>query len=166
MLVELLRAVKKYGRRFSRHEFDRVAVKCRGTTIISEFGSWKQALEEAGLDLSPHRYVCKDQIPEHELLKELGRIWRDLGHHPSKAEWEYAKPKYSYTTYKTRFGGWLKACAAYIEYMSTVDHGSKEPKNRYRLAWFGLQYGPFLPKWRALKTLCRTNLAPQLIRQS
>src|SRR5579863_4812967 len=48
----------------------------------------------------------------------MERIWRKVGHRASKDEWKFQKPQYSYTTHKTHFGGWLNACAAFIEFIS------------------------------------------------
>ena len=45
-------------------------------------------------------------------------VWKLLGHRPSRNEWEAANPIYSYTTYKSRFNGWVNACAQFIDYKS------------------------------------------------
>jgi len=105
------------GQHFSRHEFDEKATECKGSVVLARFGSWQAALDAAGLRL---RKVKKDrsQISNDDLFAELGRIWHMLGHRPSKDEWESVGGKYSYTTYKTRFQGWVNACAAFIEHQS------------------------------------------------
>jgi hypothetical protein len=118
ILAELRRVAEMYGhRRFSRHEFDQVASYCKGSVILSRYGSWQAALHAAGLVLAP---VKKDRsfISNTELFKEMERVWQKVGHRPSKDEWEKQKPAYSYTTYKTRFHGWVNACAAFIEHAS------------------------------------------------
>jgi hypothetical protein len=119
ILKELRRVAKLYGlRTFTRHEFDAASEHCKGTVALRAFGSWAAALSATGLQLTPHRNPRRDQIPVELLLSEIGRIWGQLGHRPSKGEWEASNPRYSYTTYKTRFGGWLNACAEYIDYAS------------------------------------------------
>ena len=118
MIIEELRRVEVfYGRHFSRREFDQKATTCKGSEVLSRFGTWQGALDAAGLKLVT---VKKDrsQISNDELFKELGRVWSLLSHRPSKDEWEKCEGKYSYTTYKTRFAGWVNACAAFIEHVS------------------------------------------------
>lgn len=117
IIKELRRVAGVYNRRFSRREFDQKATLCKGSVVLSRFGTWQGALDAAGLQLTT---VQKDrsQISNDELFQELGRIWSLLGHRPSKDEWEKCEGKYSYTTYKTRFTGWVNACAAFIEHVS------------------------------------------------
>lgn len=115
VLVEELRKVAAHfgGRRFSRHDFDRVATQCKGSAVLLQFGSWNEALKAVGAPLRPHKPDRK-QISNAQLLSELARIWRQLGHRPSKLEWDASNPAYSYTTYEQRFGGWINACAALV----------------------------------------------------
>lgn len=116
IIAELKRISELVGfRTFTRHEFDQMANVCKGSVVLSRFKTWKMALETTGLNLEPHRNPRKDQIPKGDLLGELARIWRQLGHRPSKIEWDTSDVKYSYTTYKIRFGGWVNACMALVE---------------------------------------------------
>lgn len=115
VLVQELRKVAEQlgGRRFSRRDFDRHATACKGSAVLAHFGTWAAALNAMGMQLADHRPHRK-QITDAQLLAELAKVWRALGHRPSKLEWEAAKPAYSYTTYKQRFGGWVNACAALV----------------------------------------------------
>ncbi len=115
IIEELKRVAEYYGnRRFTRHEFDAVAKACKGTVVLRNFSTWDAALDATGLTLTPHRKPRRDKISVDELLSELARVWEVLGHRPSKTEWDNSNAKFSYTTYKTRFGEWLKACSALI----------------------------------------------------
>lgn len=128
IIDELLRVADLYGHRhFSRHEFDEKAIECKGSVVLSRFGSWQAALDAAGLKLER---IKKDrsQISNDQLFGELGRVWYLLGHRPSKDEWEAVGGKYSYTTYKTRFKGWVNACAAFIEHESNRNEGLTSPQ--------------------------------------
>jgi 5-methylcytosine-specific restriction endonuclease McrA len=119
MVSELKRVAEFYDfRRFSGREFDIVSTLCKRAAVIKAFVSWDIALEATGLNLKPHRNKRKDTIPEVELFREMEHVWRLLGHRPSKTEWESIRPKYSYTTLKARFNGWVNACAAFIEFKS------------------------------------------------
>lgn len=126
IIDELRRVAGLLGnRRFSRHEFDNVANYCKGSAVLDRFGSWQAALYATGLKLTT---VRKDQsrISNAQLFAELAHVWRTLGHRPSKDEWDRSNPRYSYTTYKTRFKGWVNACAAFIEYMSEGQRDAAE----------------------------------------
>jgi len=100
--------------RFTRHEFDKVAKNCKGTTVLSAFGTWNNVLESIEMKLKK-REVDRSFISEQQLFQEMDKIWNTLGHRPSKTEWESYSPKYSYTTYKSRFQGWTNACVKFIE---------------------------------------------------
>ncbi len=119
ILAELRRVAKHYDfQYFTGRQFDRVAVNCKKTTVINNFGSWEAALRAAGLASAPTRKPRKDLVPETELFAELERVWRLKGHRPSRTEWEASNPRFSYTTYKTRFKGWTNACVRFIEFKS------------------------------------------------
>jgi hypothetical protein len=118
VIDELKRVAEVYNyRSFTRHEFDKVSKSCKGSKVLSVFGSWSKALEAIGRKLEK-RQVDRSIIPTKALFEEMERIWRLIGHRPSKNEWDIQKPKYSYTTYKTRFKGWTNACLKFIEYKS------------------------------------------------
>ncbi len=109
IVAELHRAKEHYGTRyFTGREFNKVS-KIKRTTVIREYGSWQEALRSVGIENAPIRKARKDQIPERELFAELERVWLLRGHRPSRNEWEISSPQFSYTTYKTRFGGWTNA---------------------------------------------------------
>jgi len=116
MIKELKRVAENYQFvRFTRHDFDKVAKICKGSAILSEFGKWQKALDSIGVELKLKR-IKRSIISTKELFNEMERIWKSLGHRPSKTEWDLAKPKHSYSTYKQRFGGWANACLQFIEY--------------------------------------------------
>lgn len=48
----------------------------------------------------------------------MERIWRQIGHRPSRSEWVISKPKVSYDSIYRRFGGWTAACLKFIEFKS------------------------------------------------
>ena len=118
MIEELRRVAAHYGnRRFSRREYDVVARACKGSAVIARFGSWQGALDATGLQLEP---VGKNRwaISDEQLFEEMSRIWSIIGHRPSHDEWVNQSPRYSYTTYKARFGGWINACAAFVAFIA------------------------------------------------
>ena len=76
---------------------------------INRFGSWNRALKNAGLDV-----VNLRKVPDQELFDNLERIWRQLGRQPFYGEVRKPFSKYAVTVYSRRFGGWFKACKAFI----------------------------------------------------
>lgn len=128
MIEELRRVAAQYGnRRFSRREYDAIAATCKGSAVIARFGSWQAALNAAGLQLEAvgkNRWVISDE----QLFQEMGRIWSIVGHRPSHDEWVNQNPRYSYTTYKTRYGGWINACAAFIAFITGTLTHTQSPK--------------------------------------
>jgi len=119
VLEELRRVGAQLGLRyFTGREFNQLSTKCKHAVVIRNFGTWEAALKAAGINSDPKRKQRVDAIPVTSLFEELERIWRQLGHRPSKIEWEATSPKYSYQTYRKRFDGWTNACAQFIEFKS------------------------------------------------
>lgn len=119
ILDELRRVAAVFeNRRFTRHEFDAKSDYCKGSVVLVRFGSWQAALDATGIEFAAPVKKDRSLISNEELFSELSRVWRLIGHRPSKDEWDHSEPCYSYTTYKTRFGGWINACAAFVEHTS------------------------------------------------
>jgi hypothetical protein len=118
VICEFERVAKLFnGRRFTRNEFNKLATVCKGVRVCRAFGSWANALKHVGIQYT--RYSkSRNKITDAQLFEELERIWHQLGHRPSRIEWEASHPKYSYGSYKRRFNGWGNACALFIEYKS------------------------------------------------
>lgn len=127
IIGELKEAAKYYDFiKFTRHEFDKVAKNCKGSAVISRFGSWDKALEKTGLELKERLKKSHYFISENELMIEMARVFEALGHRPSKTEWGALKPKFSYTTYKTRYKGWVNSWRHFFENFSGIDLESNE----------------------------------------
>lgn len=125
LVAELVRVARERDYvTFGKREFDELAT-VSSNSVMREFGSWVNAidflsleLEKLGITLRPkHRgYFTKT-----ECFDELERVWKYLGHRPSKIEWESASPVISYKTYIRYFGGWTNACLSFLEVRG---HGS------------------------------------------
>lgn len=93
---ELKRVAKHFDHvKFTRHEFDGISQSCKGSVVLSRFGSWASALEKTGLQLKERPRKTKKFISDQELMEEMERILNIVGQRPSKAEWEISSPKYS-----------------------------------------------------------------------
>jgi len=114
IIAELQRVAKIYNfKRFGKREYDKVATVCKSNCVRKCFGSWNKALDSIGIPLEK-KY--KYQYSSVDLFSEMERVWKAVGHRPSRVEWERSQPIIAYITYKKRFGGWTSACLKFIEY--------------------------------------------------
>lgn len=81
--------------------------------FINRFGSWNGAIERAGLSKSR-----ETKISDAMLFDNLETIWRSLGRQPFYSEIEGPLSRYSMKPYLNRFGGWTKACEAFLVFKS------------------------------------------------
>lgn len=102
LIKELQRLEDELGHVPGRREMDRDG-QFDSTTYMSTFGTWNDALQEAGL--TPNAYW---DIPESELLEELQRLAEVLDRTPIRDEME-SQGKFSYSVYAQRFGSWNDA---------------------------------------------------------
>ena len=106
---------------FGRRDFDAsTATGISASTVVRTYGSWSKAMASLRSALQEHGVTLKRRtrspFTEQRLFDELERIWRQIGHRPSRNEWEAAEPRISYNTYKRHFDGWVSACVAFIEH--------------------------------------------------
>jgi hypothetical protein len=76
---------------------------------INRFGSWNRAIENAGLPKSR-----QTEVSDAMLFDNLETMWRSLGRQPFYSEIERPLSRYSVKLYLNRFGGWTKACQAFL----------------------------------------------------
>lgn len=79
------------------------------STYRHRFGTWREAVEAAGLEPPP-----KPVRTEAELLEELHRLAKDLGKRPT-ASTMADEGAYAVATYQRRFGSWSAALEAAFE---------------------------------------------------
>jgi len=115
IIEELRRVAELFNyRKFGWREFDEVSKLCKSYCVKRNFdGSWKKALDSIGIPLAEK---SRRKFFDYHLFMEMERVWKLLGHRPSRIEWETSQPKISYSTYKKYFGGWVQTCLKFIEY--------------------------------------------------
>ncbi|MFZ5994367.1 MAG: homing endonuclease associated repeat-containing protein [Thermodesulfobacteriota bacterium] len=82
-------------------------------TFERRFGSWENAIGEAGLEIAgtAKRYT------DNELFTNLMETWEALGHRPSYAEMSLPVSRNPAATYAHRFGSWRKAVLAFLQWV-------------------------------------------------
>lgn len=87
-------------------------------TVYAKFGSWKEILDAANLNLSSN---IGSVITDEELFANLEEVWIKLGRQPSYNEMIKPLSKYHACTYERRFKGWRKALEKFVEYVNAED---------------------------------------------
>ncbi len=125
IINELVKVSEIYNyTRFTSKEFLKNA-SIGHQTVFREFGTWNTAmnyltnyLKQKNITLKPRaKPKRKDAYNQKQLFDEMQRIWSQIGHRPSKIEWEQANPKINYNTVRRHFNGWTNACLKFIEYI-------------------------------------------------
>lgn len=91
-------------------------------SFFKRFGTWNNALEKANLE--PFKKVSGKRIPTEELFSEIERMWTLFGRQPTVTDVKNGYSKYSLNTFTRRFGGWVNALKAFIEYVGEEDSES------------------------------------------
>jgi len=112
---ELLKDLKRVAVLYNKKSISQKEYKEKGKfsphTFYNRFGSWNNALTKAGLKVKRTM-----NISEEDLFNNLEIIWRKLGRQLFYEEMRKPFSKYSIDVYCRRFGGWQKACKAFIKY--------------------------------------------------
>jgi 5-methylcytosine-specific restriction endonuclease McrA len=78
------------------------------------FGSWANALQEAGLEVSSGYRAPKD---DEELHQNMESVWRTIGKQPKRSDMRKPLSQVSADTYCRRFGSWRKALEAFVVFV-------------------------------------------------
>jgi hypothetical protein len=131
VLAELERVAELRGYvEFGRRDFNQMAT-ISAATVMRAFDGWSNAIAALRRTLASRGIELKDrskrQYAELELFAEMERIWRELGHRPSRIEWRASKPQISNATYVRYFGGWPQACLRFLEHRSSSSKVGQAP---------------------------------------
>ncbi len=109
VIAELQRVANLLGkqnlaqREFTQH--GRVSL----SSVRGKFGSWRKAIDAAGLETGLHRYP---KLSDDQLAAEFRRVYELLGKVPTESEFA-ANGHFSIMLYLDRFGRWSKAVQRY-----------------------------------------------------
>lgn len=86
-------------------------------TIKVRFGSWSKFVEKAGLKQTG--FIGR--VDDEDLLKEIERIWIELGRQPTTTDIKKGISKYDLNTFSRRFGGWRGALQYFVDWVNSEE---------------------------------------------
>jgi len=139
ILFELEKVAQHFDYKyFRRKDFDEIA-NIHSATIERFFdGSWSNAIKKLTVHLKAKGINFEGQKRTRrntsidEIFSEMERIWRELGHRPSRSEWTSSNPKMSYDTVYRYFGGWTTACVKFVEFKTGSEINIEEIQTEKR----------------------------------
>jgi hypothetical protein len=93
------------------------------TTVRKRFGSWNNALKEAGLTIS-NEVSISDEV----LFENILTLWQHYGRQPRRSELAQEPSTISQSPYNRRFGSWPKALEGFVEYANSSDAKAPDEK--------------------------------------
>ncbi len=122
LIDDLKRVAERLGlNKISSRQYNDSGAKYMAGTIATRFGSWNKALEKADLNLVNHR-----DVSEEDLFKNLEDVWLNVGKQPTFRNMKPPISEYSTHQYVTKFGTWIKALEAFIEFINSTADFEKE----------------------------------------
>ena len=86
------------------------------TTVRNRFGSWNNALKEAGLAISNEVSISDEALFENILV-----LWQHYGRQPRRSELAQEPSTISQSPYNRRFGSWSKALEHFVEFANSAE---------------------------------------------
>lgn len=83
------------------------------------FTTWNNALIESGL--KPCDFIPGRKLNNHDLFKEIERMWIAMGRQPTATDVRDGMSRFSLNTYARHFGGWRNALVAFINWVNNED---------------------------------------------
>ncbi len=124
LLEDLKRVADNLSRPPTQIDIDNHGKFSHGT-YQSRFGSWNNALQEAGLELNNRR-----KIPRTELINEVKKLGDDLDSSPTADDMDECG-KFSSSIYEYKFGSWAQVLSeAGFEQQCTVYHNEYDHVTR------------------------------------
>jgi 5-methylcytosine-specific restriction endonuclease McrA len=111
LLDDLKRVSSKLGKPIVSTSEYRLQGKFSPSCVSRSFRSWKLALQNAGLSVSP---LYHERSTDDELLENIERVWEHVGRQPRKKDLELPQSRFSCDTYRRRFGSFRKALETFV----------------------------------------------------
>lgn len=127
LLAEMKRVHAQLGTgMLTKDDFDRTSIVTASGAIRGRFGSWKKAMEKAGIQLSSmgRRYT------DEECFENLVAVWSHYGRPPQHDEMKVPPSVVGSKAYVIRWGTWRKALSAFVDWANADKAGSTEPSSK------------------------------------
>jgi hypothetical protein len=111
LIADLRRVAQTLGATTLTREHYSQLGKYAAITQQKRFGSWNEAIRRAGLDIS-HRL----NISDDELFENILALWQHFGRQPRRSEMAASPSSISHHPYVRRFGSWMNALGAFVDY--------------------------------------------------
>ncbi|MBF0428791.1 MAG: HNH endonuclease [Magnetococcales bacterium] len=95
------------------------------SNLSRRFGTWNQALAKAGIALLNEIYY-----PDERLFENILVLWQHYGRQPRRSELALSPSQVSQGPYRRRFGSWVVALQAFVEYANSVGTEFSEPSEK------------------------------------
>jgi len=86
------------------------------STISERFGSWNLVIEKAGLTLTKVR-----NYSDEDLFANMMTVWEHYGRQPRFRDMALSPSTISPAPYQRRFGSWINALKAFVEFANAED---------------------------------------------
>jgi hypothetical protein len=116
LLADLRRVAELIGsEKITQHKYTEIGLyDC--STHVRRFGSWNQALLDAGLSISN-----RVDISDKELFENIFRLWQYYGYQPHRSQLSRLPSTISQSPYNRRFGSWTETLKAFVEYANSTE---------------------------------------------
>lgn len=124
MIAELRRVAEVVGRRtITRAELLKQSDFIGERAVLNRFGSWKAALDAAGLELS----VMGRRWTDDDYFENLLEVWTHHARAPTYAEMNSLPSRITNGAYAAKFGTWGRVKQAFVERVnSDIEQGERE----------------------------------------
>lgn len=116
LLADLRRVARDLGQDTVGHKHYRERGRFDDTTLSRRFGSWNQALDAAGLQVTN-----QDSISDEDLFENILTLWSHLGRQPRRRELAHPPSRISQTPYRRRFGSWTSALEEFVRFANEAE---------------------------------------------
>lgn len=117
LLNELRRVASQFtGENLTQPEFLKLSHKVSPQTLQRRFGTWRNALAEAGLT---HLYSPPKRFTDTECFENLANVWTTLGRCPEYLDMKKPPSTIMSNTYRRRWRTWRKALSTFVEWADT-----------------------------------------------
>lgn len=127
---ELISDLKRVAKEIQSQSVTREQYRTHGRfgsgTISHNFGSWAEALKNAGL--KPTGW--KPRATEEDLFENMAHVWEYVGRQPKQKDFHPPVSRYSETTYVNFYGSWRAALEAFVLAANTADEGTPQRQNK------------------------------------